>query len=112
MDEVEVQGRHVVGDRIEGEVRIQRVTGVDDDDVARVRGGHRRNRGVVAVHAVRIVGAVVALLGDDYGGRPAHFGGVGERRQRHGGERGPEGRNEQCSHFGSLPRRLREARAQ
>ena len=112
VDEVEVEGRHVVGDRIESQIGIQRVPGVYDDDIARVRGGHCENRGVIAVHAVRIVGAVVALLGDDDGGRPAYVSGVGKRRQRRRGERGPKGREQQCSHVEFLPRRLCGALAQ
>ena len=109
VNEVEIEGRHVVGDRIEGEIRIQRVPGVDDDDVARIRVRHRGNCGVVAVHAVRIVGAVIALLAHNDGGRPPNVRRIGKRRQRQGGEYGPEGCVEQCSHVGSLPRRLRRA---
>jgi hypothetical protein len=80
MDQVEVDSRHVVGNRVESQVAVQRVARLEHDVIARLGAKHGLYGRVIAVEAVRIVLAVGARLGHDHRALPALIAGVGERR--------------------------------
>ncbi len=88
--EVQVDGQHVGGHRVERQVGIERVAGVENDVIARIGPRHRRNRRMVAIEAAGVVGAMRPFLTDLDNGFPGLVGGVGQRRaaaQQTDGER-------------------------
>ena len=80
--QVEIEGGHVVRGRIQRQVAVERVPGLEHDVIARIGARHRRNRRMVAVEAVGVVGAMGAFLGDDHPVLPGDVGGVGQGRAR------------------------------
>ena len=113
MNEIEVQRRDIVGIGVEGEVGVECVPRLEDDEVA--RSGSRRplDRRVVPVEAVRIVRAVVPILLNHDPVLPGHIARVGvsgnrdpDPRQKcdrpHGAHGSPPRRKSQCPNAGSF----------
>lgn len=82
MHKGQVHGQTVIGDRFQCQIAVQRIARLEDDEIARICAGHRRDRRVIAVEAIRIVDAVLPGLGDDNLGFPGLVRGVGQRRTR------------------------------
>jgi hypothetical protein len=107
MNEVEVDGREVVGVGLEVEVGVQRVAGMKHDEVARIGPGDRLDGRMVAVEAVRVVGAMGARLFDLDDGLPLDVGGVGARRSAREHDAGDSGNGQERLGHGTLSPRDR-----
>ena len=81
VDEIQVDRREIIGHRIERQIGVQCVAGMQDDHVARIGPRHGRYRRMEAVEAVRIVGAVISLLLDHHLRLPGHLRRVGQRKR-------------------------------
>ena len=60
MHEVEVDGRHILGLRIEGEIRIERIARLDHEELPGIYVGDGLDCVMIPVEAVGIVLAVLA----------------------------------------------------
>ena len=87
MHEVEVERGDVVGGRADGQVAVESIAGLEHDVVARLGARHGRDRRMIAIEAVRVVGAMRAALLDRHPVLPGDVAGVGQRRARTAGAR-------------------------
>jgi hypothetical protein len=110
MDEVEVDGREVIGVGFKVEVGVQRIAGMEHDEVARIGPGDRLDGRMVAVEAVRVVGAMGARLLDLDDGLPLDVGRVGARRSAREHDAGDRGNGqERLGHDTLSPRERSQA---
>ena len=80
--QVEIERGDVVRGRVDGQVAVERIAGLEHDVIARLGPRHGRDRRMIAIEAVRVVGAMSAALLDHHPVLPGHVAGVGQRSGR------------------------------
>ena len=85
--EVEIERSDVVGGRADGQVAVESIAGLEHDVIARLGARHGRDRRMVAIEAVRVVGAMRAALLHRDPVLPGDVAGVGLCRARKTGAR-------------------------
>ena len=80
--QVEIERGDVVRGRVDGQVAVERIAGLEHDVIARLGPRHGRDRRMIAIEAVRVVGAMGAALLDHDPVLPGDVAGVGLCRAR------------------------------